>query len=290
MSEILKHTQALLDVPEDQRRECVDLLFTILENIRREPNNPKFRDMNFSKIRKKFNDCKPCFYLLYCAGFNQTADGSRLVLEPQNFKMLEHTFNVLDRRVRGNIPPEEQEMIEKKKQMEEEEVKKKAEEVEKKKVEADDAAQTHAALQEIGLDADEMELMRQIKASKDTTVTLSMAELQGLTKEEKIELLRQKQDEYRKEKVEVAQKHTIAKEKSRRENIKAMQEADEKRKDYEMRMIAQRKKREKEFDKQRKKRIKEKIVADKERRQKERELAERRKQQEQPQQEEQPQE
>jgi len=105
----------------------------------------------------------------------------------------------------------------------------------------------------MGLDADELSLLHQMRANKDTTVTLSMAELQGLSKEEKIAIFKQKQEQYRIEKADSQTKNSINKEKLRREGLKAAQEAKEKREDYQRKMLAQRKNREKEDDRLRKK-------------------------------------
>jgi len=81
----------------------------------------------------------------------------------------------------------------------------------------------------VGLDVEELDLLKQIQASKDTTVKLSMNELQGLTKEEKIELFKQKQQQYREEKQQSQTKSSIDKERQRREGIKAQQEAQKKK-------------------------------------------------------------
>ena len=47
------------------------------------------------------------------------------------------------------------------------------------------------------LDEDAMSLLAEIQAHKGTTVKLSMSELQGLSKEEKIKLFKQKQEQFR---------------------------------------------------------------------------------------------
>merc|ERR1712087_481383 len=123
-----------------------------------------------------------------------------------------------------------------------------------------------------GLGAEEIALLEQIKASKGITHTLKASDLKGLSKEEKVAKFKETQELYRKEK-----KQNLAKEKSRRAGIHAQQEAERKRKEYELKMVAQRKARKKADDKKRKARIKEKIAADKKRRAEQREREKRKK-------------
>ena len=47
-------------------------------NILNNPNDRKYRDVSFSKIRLKLDKCRPAFYLLLTAGFNQSVDETRL--------------------------------------------------------------------------------------------------------------------------------------------------------------------------------------------------------------------
>ena len=92
------------------------------------------------------------------------------------------------------------------------------------------------------------------------------SDLKGLTKQEKMAKSEDVRDKYRKQKQENIVKSKLDEETQRRENIKKGEEAERKRKEYEMRMIASKKKREKNEAERRKKAIKEKIAADNKRR------------------------
>lgn len=79
---------------EDSRNQGIKLVTQIFGNILKDPSNQKFRDLNFSKIRKRFSKCRPCLYILFSAGFSQNVDGSRLQLDTANIitmKMLRET-------------------------------------------------------------------------------------------------------------------------------------------------------------------------------------------------------
>merc|ERR1712141_427395 len=89
-----------------------------------------------------------------------------------------------------------------------------------------------------GLSADDLELLQQIKAAKGITVTLKVSDLKGLSKEEKIAKFKETQEQYRKEKKQNKMKGNMAREKARREGIKKQQEAERKRKEYELRMVS----------------------------------------------------
>merc|ERR1719464_722775 len=127
----------------------------------------------------------------------------------------------------------------------------------------------------LGLGAEDLELIEQIKKAKGITHTLKASDLVGLSKEEKLAKFKETQELFRKEKKQNLVLQKLEKEKRRRAGIHAQQEAERKRKAYELKMVAQRKARKKADDKKRKARIKEKIAADKKRRmeQKEREKA-----------------
>jgi hypothetical protein len=137
-----------------------------------------------------------------------------------------------------------------------------------------DAVEVRGALAD--LDADDRELFEQMRSHKDTTVMLSMSELVGLTKEEKVALLDMKRNQYRKEKAAAKSKHTIDRERSRREGVKHAMEAQRKREEYQRKMMADRKKRDKKADAERKKRVRDKIKTEQAARKKERALAQKR--------------
>ena len=71
-----------------------------------------------------------------------------------------------------------------------------------------------------------------------------MAELAGLTKEEKIELFKKKQKQFRKEIEQVERRNQIDREKKRRENVKMAAVAKQERQERQMAMLAAKKKRE----------------------------------------------
>merc|ERR1712176_1625251 len=100
-------------------------------------------------------------------------------------------------------------------------------------------------LKDAGLNDDELDLLEQIKKAKGITVSLKMDDFVGLTKEEKVAKFKNIQNQYRKEKKQNLVKQKLEKERRRRDGIKAAQEAERKRKAYELKMVAGRKKREK---------------------------------------------
>jgi len=351
MSDVAKRLVDLWEIDEAERAKGIKLLQKVYGNILANPNDPKFRDLNFSKIRKKLDQCRPAFYLLFTAGFSQSVDGQRLQWQYNNvtIKLLQTASNALNAKINGEtiddgqeyggiVAPEETNVIKDRNMMihrkkkEKEKALKAAAAAEADAVSADqpDAAPSNEVdadsnmksendddpkpgadadgdvnpdaadnepkgdddgdgdvemkeepkgdgdevaneLAAAGLDDDDLKLLEQIKAAKGITVTLKAADLKGLSKEEKIAKFKETQDQYRKEKQQNVVKMKLDKEKRRREGIKKQQEAERKRKEYELRMVAQRKKREKAEADRRKKRIKEKIAADKKRRAEQRE-------------------
>jgi len=123
-----------------------------------------------------------------------------------------------------------------------------------------------------GLTVDDLDLLKEIQSTKDTTVRLSNSELEGKTREEKLKILEEKRKQFREEKATSVTRNEISREKQRRENVKSAQEAQRKREDYQRRMLAERKKREDNDSKRRKDAIREKIKEDKERRQQKKKL------------------
>jgi len=351
----------LWEIPESDREKGVKLLNKIYSNILSNPNDPKFRDLNFSKIRKKLDKCRPAFYLLYTAGFNQNATGDRLQWQNNKITMKllldannglqakrngldvadnneyggivdpTQTAIIKDRNMNIHRKKKEKQKLEKlQKEAEQKQLKQDLEKIDKMETEQNEAQNVddkevengddvemdeemkkamamsmepddenndtsndpnvatkddddvamaenvddvHSQLKEAGLDEADLALIEQIKAAKGITVTLKASDLNGLSKEEKLAKFKDVQNKYRKEKQQNIVKMKLDKERRRREGIKKAQEAERKRKEYEMRMVAGRKKREKAEAERRKKAIKEKIAADKKRRlqQKERE-------------------
>lgn len=71
----------LPDIDGSDLRKGMKLLRKICSNILSDPSNPKFRDLNFSKIGERLDQCQPVLLLLFMAGFTLSADGERLQLE-----------------------------------------------------------------------------------------------------------------------------------------------------------------------------------------------------------------
>jgi len=276
---------------EDDRKAGIKLVTKIYGNIIKEPNNPKYKDLNFVKIRKKFTKCKPCLYLLFSAGFQQNIDGSRLILDTNNIltmKMLREANDALLAAIANGGPITQNNDDNKDNNNNtnnndnnsndvnmEDNNNNEANNTSNKPNTAPKVALTEEERQTLlndGLNADDLELLDQIKKSKDTTVSLTMDELKGLTKQQKQELFKKKQEQYRKEKKQNEIRNKLAKEQSRRENAKLARDAERKRKEQELQRIAQQKKRDKELDKLRKKKIRDKIAADKARKKREQEL------------------
>jgi len=377
MTDLKKRLTDLWAIEESEREKGIKLLTKVYSNILNNPADPKFRDLNFSKIRKKLDKCRPAFYLLFTAGFTQSVDGQRLQwvgnqitrkqLESANQGLLDKIAGKEDiddgTEYGGVVDPTKTEMIkdrnmivhrkkkEKKKANDRAQLERimaknaqlKAEKEKQKQassqsssppnessaMDTDNAAETETAeavdgaeskendnaenpsenaenagdgdnadggdvamadkeskedaddvsaqLKAAGLGADELELLEQIKKAKGITHTLKASDLKGLSKEEKVAKFKETQELYRKEKKQNLVQQKLAKEKSRRAGIHAQQEAERKRKEYELKMVAQRKARKKADDKKRKARIKEKIAADKKRRAEQREREKRKK-------------
>lgn len=103
MSDVAKRLTDLWEIEESEREKGIKLLQKIYGNILANPNDPKFRDLNFSKIRKKLDKCRPAFYLLFTAGFSQSVDGQRLQWQNNNIniKSLQTASNGLNAKIKG---------------------------------------------------------------------------------------------------------------------------------------------------------------------------------------------
>lgn len=344
----------LWELPEDDRKSAVATLQKIFGNILSNPDNPKFKDLNFSKIRKKFSNAKAAFYLLFTAGFSQNVDGTRLVFQytTVNMKMLRDCNDGLTKKIanpndksilpKSKLPKETEDVNIKDKQFRknfQSSSKAKHEREEKEKQEyldrqaslnvsnenannADNSnnnndinnnnnsnqdsnnnnnsnengdnngdaqeqqedtrtdeekaadAKNHEEVRNAlldDLDDGEKELLRQIQEMKGTTVKLSMDELAGKSKEEKVAIFKKKQQQFRQEKAQAERRAQIDREKRRRENVKLAQETKAKREEQQRAMIARKKEREKKEEKLRRQRIKEKIKKEKEAKKREKE-------------------
>ena len=87
--------QDLWELPIKDRDDGINLLCKIFNNISNNPNESKYRDLNFIKIHKKFEKCKPAFNLLFIAGFKKSKNGERLQLhnDSNTLKIFESTNN-----------------------------------------------------------------------------------------------------------------------------------------------------------------------------------------------------
>eukprot|EP01084_Bolivina_argentea_P177760 307405_1 len=87
MSDASKHVSALWKLPAEDRDNGIKLLSQIFNKILSNPSEPKYSNLNLSKIRQKCDKCRPCIYLLFCAGFKESQDGSRLQWQYNNNNM-----------------------------------------------------------------------------------------------------------------------------------------------------------------------------------------------------------
>ena len=108
---LTKRLTDLWALPDADRDKGVKLLNKIFTNILNNPNELKFRDLNFSKIRAKLDKCRPAFYILFVAGFNQSPDGSRLQWQNTTITMpkLIEANNGLQAKLRGESVTESHE-------------------------------------------------------------------------------------------------------------------------------------------------------------------------------------
>eukprot|EP01083_Nonionella_stella_P102370 291174_1 len=83
-SELPRRLTDLWAIGSDKRAKAIKLVSKIFAKILSNPQEPKFQDLNFQKLRNKFQYCRPGFYLLYEAGFKQSMDGSRLIWKYSN--------------------------------------------------------------------------------------------------------------------------------------------------------------------------------------------------------------
>jgi len=273
-------------IPEEARQPCVDLLVQILTNVINNPNEPKYQSMNFSKIRVKFKPCPSALYYLFDAGFSQSFDGSRLEFQPSSWSMLEKAWQALDHKIKNPHtppPPQPQPSTESTQpsvksdktssyEKKEDEPKAKIETQTEEVVVVEEVETFDDTQLPDGMTVDDLDLLKQIQSTKDTTVRLSNSELEGKTREEKLKILQEKRTQFREEKANAITRNEISREKQRRENVKSSQEVQRKREEYQRRMMAERKKRDDNEGKRRKDAIREKIKEDKERRQQKKKL------------------
>jgi len=279
MTQIPLHLKEIWATPEEARQPCLDLLVQILTNVINNPNELKYRSMNFSKIRAKFKPCPSALFYLFDAGFSQSFDGSRLEFQPSCWSMLEKAWEALDHKMKNpHTPPpstgstQPSDKSDQSCDNKEDAPKVKSENQTQEAVSVEEEETFDDVHLPDGLTVDDLDLLKEIQSTKDTTVRLSNSELEGKTREEKLKILEEKRKQFREEKATSVTRNEISREKQRRENVKSAQEAQRKREDYQRRMLAERKKREDNDSKRRKDAIREKIKEDKERRQQKKKL------------------
>eukprot|EP01084_Bolivina_argentea_P054633 100193_1 len=87
----------LVEIPLTERQRGIKLLSKILENIILHENDPKYGDLKYTKVKLLFIECKPCFDLLFCAGFKQSIDNKRLIWKynNDNLNKLKHIIHII---------------------------------------------------------------------------------------------------------------------------------------------------------------------------------------------------
>ena len=100
-SQLSHHLSDLWCVDETERNKAIKLLFKIFNKILSNLNEPKFRDLNYNKIRAKFNHARPGYYILFDAGFKQSMNGTRLqfAYNDNNLVLLNKVNDALQQRL-----------------------------------------------------------------------------------------------------------------------------------------------------------------------------------------------
>eukprot|EP01084_Bolivina_argentea_P253780 426422_1 len=114
--------EELWQINEIDRKKSTTLLSKIFENILSHLSElEKYGDLNFVKIRTKFEKCKPALNLLFIAGFKESNDGQRLrwQYDEDRIKSLRNVSNTLQAKLNNKnvydlidqkeqlIPPQE---------------------------------------------------------------------------------------------------------------------------------------------------------------------------------------
>ncbi len=64
-----KHLCDLWKIEPIRREKSIKLLSKICTNILSDPSHTKYHDLNFKRIKKILNECKPAIALLFAIGF-----------------------------------------------------------------------------------------------------------------------------------------------------------------------------------------------------------------------------
>eukprot|EP01084_Bolivina_argentea_P218250 370395_1 len=83
---VVQDIKALAQINQEECNASITLLIHILGNILKDPNDNKYRNLNWVKISKRLEKCQIGIDLLFSVGFQKSDDGKRLILD--NNKML----------------------------------------------------------------------------------------------------------------------------------------------------------------------------------------------------------
>eukprot|EP01084_Bolivina_argentea_P121413 215143_1 len=90
--EFKQSLKSLSTLQEKHKQEILTLLITILRNIIDHPTIDKYRNLNFSKLKRKF---EPSIKILLAAGFNISDDNKRLIFDNSNSNELQTMYALL---------------------------------------------------------------------------------------------------------------------------------------------------------------------------------------------------
>eukprot|EP01084_Bolivina_argentea_P048938 90080_1 len=101
VDDLSRHLSNIWETPTAERDKAMELLSRIFNKILSNLSEAKYRDLNFHKIRKKFDNCRDGFYLLYLSGFKQSLNGERLQWEynNHNLNLLKHVNHSLQQKL-----------------------------------------------------------------------------------------------------------------------------------------------------------------------------------------------
>jgi len=99
LEEAKKQINLLWKCKKEDLDKAVKWLKKIMGNILRDPNNPKFQSINFSKMMKLFRNARPGLHILFSAGFKQTVDGSKIQIDPKYFSHLARVLTLLNKKI-----------------------------------------------------------------------------------------------------------------------------------------------------------------------------------------------
>ena len=101
-SQLTRRLSDLWNIEQTERDKAIKLVSKIFNKILATPSNAKLGDLNYHKIRTKFEKCRPGFYILYEAGFKQSTNGLRLqwTYNNENYALLKHTNDALQQKIK----------------------------------------------------------------------------------------------------------------------------------------------------------------------------------------------